>query len=195
MNIVEDSNPWDIKPWHKYLFQNGAKVFTDHQPFFRLLPPDLHSVARKVFQELQEWANGPRFVYRVIAIADHNDEHADDRDAAHAFSKKLQKQGDAGIGNHWSRTWTHDHYAEVGAGLGYDPDAEGFPVLLKATVDKSEVLWGSTIFHNILYPHEAEITIEGTVHLHYAEVDDDFVQVETNITTGLYDESDYKDYK
>lgn len=70
--------------------------------------------------------------------------------------------------------------------MGHDVDAEGFPVVLGATVDPDSVVWGDTILQNIAYPHEQEITIEGTVHMRYVAVDDEYTDFSGDRPTGVY---------
>lgn len=70
--------------------------------------------------------------------------------------------------------------------MGYDPDAEGFPILLIATVPMTSVVWWSTLLNALAYPEEDQITLEGRVFLKQTEVDDDFIDHNVWYETGSH---------
>lgn len=178
--------------WQTYMFDHSdpIQVLDNPSGLYRLIPPAQQRLAMKTIAELREWIKGPRKIYRVIAIADWDDEfegpHADE-EAADRFAKNIIDDQSLELGNHWSREWSGDHHAATGAGMGYDVDAEGFPILLAATVEVSDIHWGQTIALNIAYPEEKEITAVGTVSLRYIEVNDTFHEVSVTRPTGGHD--------
>ncbi len=201
MNIVENAllaeNAWDMAPWQLYAFQHGAAILDNPARFISMVPEDKKLAAHKVIIDLQKWRTSERKVFRVIAIGDWNEEHEGDHQAAAlAWVEKAKLSGgrDFALGNHWSMNFHYDHYGQRGASIGYDSDldySEIFPVLIAGKVNDASILWGTTIMHNVIYPHEEEITIEGKVHVDYMEVDDDFIQVNAILDSGPYNE-DYK---
>lgn len=165
----------------------GISALENVDYLLSIIPTAHQQAAKDAIAVLVNWRDSARKIYRVIAIANHSEDDIEDLDAARAYVADLSTTTRP-LGNHWSRAFHGDHYGHMGAGIDYDPDAEGFPVLLAATVDDSSVRWGTTILHNIIYPHEEEITVMGDVLLRYAEVDDDFAYINRRMHSGPYDE-------
>ena len=176
--------------WQSWLFNHpdARSLLDDPEPLFRMIPREKLPAAHQAISGLKEWLNGPHKVYRVIGIADwQNQFGGDSLKAAAAWAGRLQSDPSQELGCYWARHYSGDpHTMTGGASMGHDVDSEGFPVVLSGTVDSSEVVWGATIAANIAYPHEEEITIQGTVHMRYVAVDDQYTDFSGDRHTGPY---------